>query len=455
MTKSENCLTYSDKIILAPMVRVGTLPMRLLALDYGADIVYSEELIDWKFLRTMRRVNDVLGTVDFIDRSDGSVVFRTCAKEKDKVVVQLGTCDPDRALKVAKLIENDVAGIDINMGCPKEFSLKGGMGAALLKQPVKAKAILSTLVQNIKIPISCKIRVLPSVDDTINLVTELVSTGISAIAVHGRTKDERPQHPNRNSTIKKIAQSIDIPVIANGGSREIEKYSDIGKFLEECGCSSVMLARSAQGNCSIFRRQGQKPLDSVIVDYLRYAVDYDNAPSNTKYCIQNMLKELQETPKGKKFLECQTLEQICALWDLGDYCRRKELEYQAKGNLGRRQVTPDMFNPSPKRLKTDLTVDVTELRCAFIRASYVRDADLPKSMLIAWCNKNKCKSPSYETIHEDKLFKSVLTLNGKKYSSTFWEKNKRFAEQGAALVCLCSLGLVDVDTLIENGSILQ
>lgn len=52
-------LTYNNKLILAPMVRVGTLPMRLLALDYGADIVYTEELIDWKFLKTIRRKNGV------------------------------------------------------------------------------------------------------------------------------------------------------------------------------------------------------------------------------------------------------------------------------------------------------------------------------------------------------------------------------------------------------------
>lgn len=51
-----------------------------------------------------RFVVDVLGTVDFLDKSDGGVVFRTCEKEKDKVVVQLGTCDPDRALKVAKMM---------------------------------------------------------------------------------------------------------------------------------------------------------------------------------------------------------------------------------------------------------------------------------------------------------------------------------------------------------------
>lgn len=50
-------LDYRNKIILAPMVRVGTLPMRLLALRYGADIVYTEELIDWKLQKTTRRIN--------------------------------------------------------------------------------------------------------------------------------------------------------------------------------------------------------------------------------------------------------------------------------------------------------------------------------------------------------------------------------------------------------------
>lgn len=214
MTKQRTKLSYDNKVILAPMVRVGTLPMRLLALQYGADIVYTEELIDWKLLKSVRRVNEALGTVDYIDKSDGTVVFRTCNLEKDRVVVQLGTCDAKRALKVAQMIENDVAGIDINMGCPKEFSLKGGMGAALLTQPEKAKLILSTLVDHISIPITCKIRVFDDVDSTVKLVKELESTGISAIAVHGRTKVERPQHLNRHKTIAAIAQAVDIPVIA-------------------------------------------------------------------------------------------------------------------------------------------------------------------------------------------------------------------------------------------------
>lgn len=107
---------YSNKVILAPMVRVGTLPMRLLALQFGADLVYTEELIDYKLMKCKRVENQVLNTIDFIDENDGNnVVFRTCDKEKGKVILQIGTADAERAVRAAKLVENDVAGIDVNM----------------------------------------------------------------------------------------------------------------------------------------------------------------------------------------------------------------------------------------------------------------------------------------------------------------------------------------------------
>nr|XP_022913629.1 tRNA-dihydrouridine(20) synthase [NAD(P)+]-like [Onthophagus taurus] len=449
-------LNYQNKLILAPMVRVGSLPMRLLALHYGAEIVYSEEIIDWKLLNSVRQVNDVLGTIDFLDKTDGTVIFRTSKEEHDCVVLQLGTCDPNRALKVAKMVEEDVAGIDINMGCPKEFSIKGGMGAALLTNLPKAKEILKTLVESVKIPITCKIRVFENENDTLNLVKELVSTGIAAIGIHGRTRAERPQHPNRNGLIKFIAENINIPVIANGGSREIEKYSDIEKFKKECGVSSVMLARAAQGNCSIFRKQGMLDLDTVICKYLEYAVNFDNSPNTTKYVIQNILKELQETPRGKKFLECQTLQQICEIWDLGDYCRKKELEFFERGMTCRRMITPDMFEPAKKRTKFEQFDDCKELRCAFIRVNYVKDTELPKSILLAWCLKNKIDDkPKYEIIHQGKLFRAILSLNGEKYTSSYWEKNKKYAEQGAALSCIYHLGLISKEKLIESGSVIK
>ncbi|KAK9869410.1 hypothetical protein WA026_003165 [Henosepilachna vigintioctopunctata] len=85
----------------------------------------------------------------------------------------------------------------------------------------------------------------------------------------------------------------------------------------------------------------------------------------------------------------------------------------------------------------------------------MNDPDLPKSKLIAYCKKKKIKPPSYETICEDKLFRAIVTIEKKKYTSTYWEKNKRFAEQGAALACIYLLGLVEKNELIENGSILE
>ncbi|XP_014881615.1 tRNA-dihydrouridine(20) synthase [NAD(P)+]-like isoform X1 [Poecilia latipinna] len=96
-------LSFRNITALAPMVRVGTLPMRLLALDYGADVVYCEELIDIKMAQCQRIVNDVLETVDFV-APDERVMFRTCEREKDRVVFQMGTADPDRALTVAQLV---------------------------------------------------------------------------------------------------------------------------------------------------------------------------------------------------------------------------------------------------------------------------------------------------------------------------------------------------------------
>lgn len=101
---------------MAPMVKVGTLPARLLALDMGADIVYSEELIDYKLVRCERRENKLLGTIDFFDKLEDNVIFRTCEKERGKVVLQIGTSSAERAVKVGLLVEKDVAAIDVNMG---------------------------------------------------------------------------------------------------------------------------------------------------------------------------------------------------------------------------------------------------------------------------------------------------------------------------------------------------
>lgn len=443
---------YANKIILAPMVRMNTLPFRLLALDYGADLVYSEELVDHKLVKTERKVNDLLGTVDFIDPSDGAVVFRTCPKERHKIILQIGTADPERALEAAKKVEKDVAGIDINMGCPKQFSLLGGMGAALLSTPDIACNILTTLVKNLNIPVTCKVRVLASESDTIELCKKLEACGIAAIGVHGRTKAERPRHRNREEMIRTLTQHLRIPVIANGGSRSISNYSSILKFKSDTNASSVMIARAAQSNCSIFSpTRGVQNVHKMIKEYLRYCVDYDNIAPNSKYCIQSMLGSEQDTPLGRKFLESQSLLQICELWGMEDYWQEKKDLFSSEGLISRWELTPV---PPAKRAKTELdkldSDEVFSLNCAFLR-NYYSVPKMPKTVLYSHCRRHLWELPKYETIQQDKLFRSLATVNGKLYTSKFWEKNKRNAEQGAAIVCLCDLGYYTEQGLRNEG----
>lgn len=90
----------------------------------------------------------------------------------------------------------------------------------------------------------------------------------------------------------------------------------------------------------------------------------------------------------------------------------------------------------------------------FIRANF-NDLNLPKARLHAWAGKNGHKLPTYNTEQVQKLFRTILTFNGKKYTSSFWEKNKKFAEQGAALVCLFHLGLTTEEELKKIGSIMK
>ncbi|KAM9701118.1 tRNA-dihydrouridine(20) synthase [NAD(P)+]-like, partial [Menidia menidia] len=303
-------VSFRGVVALAPMVRVGTLPMRLLALEYGADLVYSEELIDIKMVQCQRVENELLQTVDFV-APDERVMFRTCDREKHRVVFQMGTADPDRALAVARLVEKDVAAIDVNMGCPKEYSTKGGMGAALLSDPDKIEAILKTLVAGVSKPVTCKIRILPSLEETIRLVQRIQSTGVAAIAVHGRFKEERPRHPVHCDYIQAIVQNVSIPVIANGGSLDLVRtHEDLQGFRRATGAESVMLARAAMWNASVFRRGGPVPVETVMEDYLKYALRYDNNVFNTKFCLCQMLREKVESPLGKRLQAAQTLQEI-------------------------------------------------------------------------------------------------------------------------------------------------
>ncbi|KAI8616486.1 hypothetical protein BC830DRAFT_1054030, partial [Chytriomyces sp. MP71] len=274
------------KLILAPMVRCGTLPMRMLALEEGADIVYSPETIDRRLARSKRVENVVANCIDFVDIDDGSVNLRVHAKEKSRLVVQIGSSDPENAVKAALVVAGDCSGIDLNCGCPKKFSIVSAMGAALLSHPDRLCEILTALVESVPLPITAKIRMLESREDTIALVQRIERTGVSAIGLHCRLRSERPTDPGHWDVFEPVAQAIKIPLIANGDlySREdVERLKRIAPSV-----ASFMMARAPESNFSVFNPRVLKTPSEAIIAYAKAAVTYDMVFHNAKYVLMQM-----------------------------------------------------------------------------------------------------------------------------------------------------------------------
>lgn len=293
---------------LAPMVRVGTAPMRLLALEYGADVVYSEELVAQSLAATTRHEAVELpgGAVvtDWVrpgTKGASRMVLRVAERERSRLVVQLGAAEPVAALAAASLVQGHVAAVDLNMGCPVHFSVSGGMGAELLKKPETAADILSTLRRNLSVPVTAKIRLLSSTAETLELAKRLEACGIAALAVHCREPHHRSsRQPALWDELPALVAALSIPVIANG---DVFQHSDFERVRERTGCHSVMAARGAMWNPSIFRRPGPEGggeadlVGEVMPRYMALSHEMVNHPLNTKSVLLDML-ERKGAPAG-------------------------------------------------------------------------------------------------------------------------------------------------------------
>jgi tRNA-dihydrouridine synthase 2 len=295
---------YTNILALAPMVRCGTLPLRLLALRHGADLLWSEELIAWKLSKCVRHVNDASGLVYFCNppRSANGApeqdapVYVTCPEEKGRNILQLGAADGPSAVAAGLVVGDDVAGLDVNMGCPKPFSLQGGMGSALLKDIERASDIVKSLDRNFgaHIGVTCKIRLLPTLHDTIHFVNAMVLSGAQAVTVHARLVGERPVDFAHWDALGPLVDSVPshIPIIANG---DVFTKADVDALQTGSKISSVMIARGALANASIFEscKTGLPPLQpfELISEYLAISADVENRYPNSKYTVQTMVKE--------------------------------------------------------------------------------------------------------------------------------------------------------------------
>ena len=322
-----NGVDYRGSIVLAPMVRSGELPSRLLALKYGADLVWGPETIDRSLIGCTRRINPRNGTIEFTrlpsngGRPDKvakeSVLYRIDpVREKGRLIFQMGTADPKLAVEAARIVAADVDGIDVNSGCPKPFSTSGGMGAALLRTPDKLVSILEALVREVgepfKIGISVKIRILETPELTHSLVSRLVRTGITGLTVHCRTTPMRPRERairDQLTMIRETCHEAGVACLMNG---DVTSRDHGLQLMKEFGVDGAMIATSAEANSSCFRSEadgGLAPWRDVVYEYVKFSIESENRFGNTKYLLNMLIPG-----KNKEFNQakmCKTYTDVC------------------------------------------------------------------------------------------------------------------------------------------------
>lgn len=324
-----NGVDYRGKIVLAPMVRSGELPSRLLALKYGADLVWGPETIDRAIIGCQRQVNPRNGCIEFSRMpsnggrpdivSKESVIYRLDpVREKGRLIFQMGTANPELAVQAAKVVAADVSGIDVNSGCPKPFSTSGGMGAALLRTPDKLVSILEALVREVgepfKIGISVKIRILETPEVTEALVSRLVRTGITGLTVHCRTTPMRPRERAIRHQLRMIADVCHKAGVACVMNGDVTSRDQGLALMEEFGVDGAMIATAAEANSSCFRAEadgGLAPWRDVVHEYLRFCIESENRLGNTKYLLNMLIPGKNQEFKEAKLSRTYT-----------DTCRR-------------------------------------------------------------------------------------------------------------------------------------
>lgn len=329
----KNGVNYRDKVVLAPMVRSGELPSRLLALKYGADLVWGPETVDMSMIGTTKRFNPTTSTIDFTRLPSNSskipppvqresVIYRLHpALEGKRLIFQLGTASPALAVKAAKLVASDVAGIDVNAGCPKPFSTTGGMGAALLQTPELLASILTALVQDVgevyKIGISVKIRLLETSEKTKLLVQRLCQTGITGLTVHCRTTQMRPRERALRDQLRVIAdvcREAGVACLMNG---DVKNKDEALQLIQDYGVDGAMIATAAEANPSCFRTTnegGLLPWREVATEYVKIALHVENKFGNTKFLLSQLLPG--KLAMYKRLASCRSYGEICEIMHL-------------------------------------------------------------------------------------------------------------------------------------------
>lgn len=224
-----------NNILLAPMAGITDLPFRLICEKYGAGLTCTE-MISSKGL--------------YYDDTKTKLLLNI-EGEKRPVSAQIFGSDVEALKYAAKYVSDFVDIIDINMGCPAPKIVKNGDGSKLLLDLELVEKIATEVVKSSKVPVTAKIR---KGWDNNNIVAVEVAqilekSGISAIAIHGRTRQEFYSGIADWDIIKKVKESVKIPVIGNG---DIKSKEDAKRIFEQTNVDGIMIGRASIGNPWIF-----------------------------------------------------------------------------------------------------------------------------------------------------------------------------------------------------------
>ena len=266
-------IELENNILLAPMAGITDLPFRLICKQFGVGLVTTEMVSSKAILYDDSKTKKLMNTTG----------------EKRPISFQIFGSDNEAMAFASRYISSIADIIDINMGCPAPKVTKNGDGSKLLLDLEKAEEVIKSVVRNSKVPVTLKMRA--GWDREHIVAPELAkiaeSAGISAITIHGRTRDEFYSGHADLDIIKKVKESVNIPVIGNG---DIKDEKAAKEMLEKTGVDGIMIGRAALGNPWIFEK---------IIYYLKTGEKLPDRPLNEKLDLIKKHLELEVEEKGE------------------------------------------------------------------------------------------------------------------------------------------------------------
>lgn len=316
-------------LALAPMAGITDLPFRLICRRLGCGMTVSE-MVSAKGLLYKN-----VKTTEMLRIDDG----------ERPTAIQLFGSVPEELAEAARMVEASGADIiDFNMGCPVPKIVNNGEGSALMKQPQLAHDILAAMVKAVKIPVTVKFRA--GWDDSSRNAVEIAkaveAAGVSAVAVHGRTRQQFYEGKADWGIIAEVKQAVKVPVFGNG---DIFTVEDGLRMLEETGVDGLMIGRGADGNPWIFRelaavlRGEERPAAPSLQERLAQAaehldmlIDYKGEHISVKEMRRHISAYLKGLPHAAEFRgrfhKVDTREQFMEL--LAEYAACAAHYYEAE-----------------------------------------------------------------------------------------------------------------------------